>query len=114
MADLAKASASATQPPTSSPRPMSSVIQVSAAAADRFTAMPCQRLGSAWQKACRVRSGRQMKRSVTEKTTPDVSIETKPAPGAVAPTPTAAAALSPAPPTNCSVLGFHLSAVLFQ
>ena len=62
--------------------------------------MPCQRLGSAWQKACRVRSGREMKRSVTEKTTPDVPIETKPAPGAVAPTPTAAAALSPAPPAT--------------
>jgi hypothetical protein len=37
-----------------------------------MTDMPCQRLGSAWQKACSVRSGRLTKRSVTEKTTPDV------------------------------------------
>ncbi len=40
--------------------------------------MPCQRFGSAWQKACSVRSGRLTKRSVTEKITPEVPSETKP------------------------------------
>ena len=88
------------QPPMSSARPSAPAIHDSAEAADSITAMPCQRLGSAWQKACSVRSGRLTKRSVVEKITPEVPTETKPAPGATAPTPTAAAALSPAPPAT--------------
>src|SRR5271166_6784402 len=96
--DRAKLCAEATSAPTSFSRPRMPAIHDSDEAADNITAIPCQRFGSAWQKACRVRSGRLTNRSVTEKTTPDVPSETKPEPGAVAPTPMAEAALSPPPP----------------
>ena len=81
-----------------SPRPSRFATQVSEAAADSITDMPCQRPGRAWQKACSVRCGRLTYLSVTEKTTPEVPSETKPSPASIAPTPIAEAALSPPPP----------------
>ncbi|MNX44017.1 hypothetical protein D3C86_744950 [compost metagenome] len=96
-------SASATDAAASSSAASSANLKVFAAqltalAAESITDIWCQRLGSAWQKACIACAGFGRKRSVETNTTPEVPSETKPCPGSTSPMPTALAALSPAPP----------------